>query len=72
VFPGVQRLGSHSQLRTLAEVYACADSNEKFVKDFIAAWTKVMDLDRFGARSETRSEIPPGSSAETWDKAITT
>jgi len=47
VFPGVQRLGSHSQLRTLAEVYACADSNEKFVKDFIAAWTKVMDLDRF-------------------------
>ena len=39
--------GSHSQLRALAEVYACADSNEKFVKDFIAAWTKVMDLDRF-------------------------
>ncbi|MFI5015459.1 MAG: catalase/peroxidase HPI, partial [Hyphomicrobiales bacterium] len=39
--------GSHSQLRALAEVYACADSNEKFVKDFVAAWTKVMDLDRF-------------------------
>ena len=39
--------GSHSQLRALAEVYACADSNEKFVKDFIAAWTKVMGLDRF-------------------------
>jgi len=39
--------GSHSQLRALAEVYACADSQEKFVKDFVAAWTKVMDLDRF-------------------------
>jgi catalase-peroxidase len=39
--------GSHSQLRALAEVYACADSAEKFVKDFVAAWTKVMDLDRF-------------------------
>ena len=39
--------GSHSQLRALAEVYACADSNEKFVKDFVAAWSKVMDLDRF-------------------------
>ena len=39
--------GSHSQLRALAEVYACADSEEKFVKDFVAAWTKVMNLDRF-------------------------
>jgi catalase-peroxidase len=39
--------GSHSQLRALAEVYASADSKEKFVKDFVAAWTKVMDLDRF-------------------------
>ncbi len=39
--------GSHSQLRALAEVYAYADSQEKFVKDFVAAWTKVMDLDRF-------------------------
>jgi catalase-peroxidase len=39
--------GSHSQLRALAEVYACADSEEKFVKDFVAAWTKVMHLDRF-------------------------
>ena len=35
--------GSHSQLRALAEVYACADSKEKFVKDFVAAWTKVMN-----------------------------
>jgi catalase-peroxidase len=39
--------GSHSQLRALAEVYACADSKEKFVKDFVAAWSKVMNLDRF-------------------------
>src|SRR5216684_7896990 len=39
--------GSDSQLRALAEVYACADSSEKFVKDFVAAWTKVMNLDRF-------------------------
>jgi catalase-peroxidase len=39
--------GSNSQLRALAEVYACADSKEKFVKDFVAAWNKVMDLDRF-------------------------
>jgi len=39
--------GSHSQLRALAEVYACNDSREKFVKDFVAAWNKVMNLDRF-------------------------
>jgi catalase-peroxidase len=39
--------GSHSQLRALAEVYASADSKEKFVNDFVAAWTKVMNLDRF-------------------------
>jgi len=39
--------GSHSELRALAEVYACADSREKFVKDFAAAWAKVMELDRF-------------------------
>ena len=39
--------GSHSQLRALAEVYACADSKEKFVKDFVAAWAKVMENDRF-------------------------
>jgi len=39
--------GSHSQLRALAEVYACVDSKEKFVKDFVAAWTKVMNADRF-------------------------
>jgi catalase-peroxidase len=39
--------GSHSQLRALAEVYACDDSQEKFVRDFVAAWNKVMNLDRF-------------------------
>ncbi len=39
--------GSHAQLRALAEVYACGDSKKKFVKDFVAAWTKVMKADRF-------------------------
>jgi catalase-peroxidase len=39
--------GSHAQLRALAEVYACAGSEEKFVNDYVAAWSKVMNLDRF-------------------------
>ena len=39
--------GSNSQLRALAEVYACRDSQEKFLRDFVAVWTKVMNLDRF-------------------------
>ena len=39
--------GSNSQLRAIAEVYACGDSTHKFVADFVAAWTKVMNLDRF-------------------------
>jgi catalase-peroxidase len=39
--------GSNSELRALAEVYACEDSKELFVKDFIATWNKVMNLDRF-------------------------
>ena len=39
--------GSNSQLRALAEVYACKDSSKKFVKDFISAWAKVMNADRF-------------------------
>ena len=39
--------GSNSELRAIAEVYGCADGEEKFVKDFAAAWTKVMNLDRF-------------------------
>src|SRR6185436_8442003 len=39
--------GSNSQLRALAEVYACSDSQKSFVRDFVAAWNKVMNLDRF-------------------------
>ena len=39
--------GSNSQLRALSEVYASADAGEKFVQDFVAAWTKVMNADRF-------------------------
>jgi catalase-peroxidase len=42
--------GSNSELRALAEVYACDDAKEKFVKDFVAAWNKVMTLDRFDLR----------------------
>jgi catalase-peroxidase len=39
--------GSNSQLRALAEVYGCSDAKQKFVDDFVAAWNKVMNLDRF-------------------------
>jgi catalase-peroxidase len=39
--------GSHSELRALSEVYASADAEKKFVQDFVAAWSKVMELDRF-------------------------
>ena len=39
--------GSHAELRAIAELYAGADAKDKFVKDFVAAWTKVMNLDRF-------------------------
>jgi catalase-peroxidase len=39
--------GSHAQLRAFAEVYAGADAKEKFAKDFVAAWNKVMNADRF-------------------------
>jgi catalase-peroxidase len=39
--------GSHSQLRAFAEVYACVDAGEKFARDFVAAWNKVMNADRF-------------------------
>ena len=45
--------GSNSELRALAEVYACEDGKEKFVRDFVATWNKVMDLDRFDVRSVT-------------------
>jgi catalase-peroxidase len=63
--------GSHSQLRALAEVYACSDSKEKFVRDFVAAWTKVMNLDRFDlaknkashadSAKDTKVEVGAGS-----------
>ena len=39
--------GSNSQLRAIAEAYACDDAHQRFVNDFVAAWTKVMNLDRF-------------------------
>lgn len=39
--------GSNSELRALAEVYACSDAQQKFVRDFAAAWSKVMNLDRY-------------------------
>jgi catalase-peroxidase len=39
--------GSNAQLRALAEVYACSDAQQVFVRDFVAAWNKVMNLDRF-------------------------
>src|SRR5205814_1863234 len=49
--------GSHSQLRAFAEVYACTGSREKFVKDFAAAWNKVMNLDRYDvARSSEKTK----------------
>jgi catalase-peroxidase len=47
--------GSNSELRALAEVYACNDSKEKFVKDFAAAWAKVMNLDRYDILGATRA-----------------
>ena len=53
--------GSNSQLRAIAEVYACADSKEKFAKDFVAAWDKVMNLDRFDLASR---EQPVAMAAE--------
>ncbi|HTV53281.1 MAG TPA: catalase/peroxidase HPI [Terriglobia bacterium] len=46
--------GSNSELRALTEVYACADAQEKFVRDFVAAWTKVMNLDRFDLAEDQR------------------
>jgi catalase-peroxidase len=47
--------GSNSQLRALAEVYASEDAEQKFVNDFVAAWTKVMNLDRFDLEPAVRS-----------------
>lgn len=45
--------GSNSELRAIAEVYGCHDSKDKFIKDFVSAWTKVMNLDRFDISTET-------------------
>ncbi|MBS0528877.1 MAG: catalase/peroxidase HPI [Proteobacteria bacterium] len=47
--------GSHSQLRAFAEVYACSDSRQKFANDFVAAWTKVMNADRFDLASHAKT-----------------
>ena len=54
--------GAHSQLRALAEVYASDDAKEKFVRDFVAAWDKVMNLDRYdlvkkGKADTTREQV---------------
>jgi catalase-peroxidase len=51
--------GSNSELRALAEVYACDDAREKFVRDFVAAWDKVMNLDRFDLHTSRRAPSPP-------------
>ncbi len=50
--------GAHSQLRALAEVYASDDAREKFVRDFVAAWNKVMNLDRYDLLAKARAERP--------------
>jgi catalase-peroxidase len=47
--------GSNAQLRALSEIYAAADAGEKFVRDFVAAWTKVMNADRFDLHASARA-----------------
>ena len=49
--------GSNSELRALAEVYACDDTKDKFIKDFVAAWSKVMNLGRFDLASSTANQM---------------
>jgi catalase-peroxidase len=61
--------GSNSQLRAIAEVYACSDSQEKFVKDFVAAWSKVMNLDRFDL-ARSRKKTPGKDSGVRRGKAV--
>ena len=56
--------GSNSQLRAIAEVYAADDAGEKLVADFVAAWTKVMHLDRFDVRSRARRHSRRGTSRD--------
>lgn len=53
--------GSNSQLRAIAEVYASGDAKEKFVQDFVAAWNKVMNLDRFDLDSDTQRGVKTAS-----------
>jgi catalase-peroxidase len=55
--------GSNSELRALAEVYACDDAREKFVRDFVAAWEKVMNLDRFDLGSPRERSAFAGRAA---------
>ena len=55
--------GAHSQLRALAEVYAGGDAKEKFVRDFVAAWSKVMNLDRFDLLAQARNGRQPAAAA---------
>lgn len=55
--------GSHSQLRAIAEVYACDDAKEKFVRDFVAAWNKVMNLDRFDLVAQGGGAQPRAAAA---------
>jgi catalase-peroxidase len=66
--------GSNSQLRALAEVYGCEDSQEKFLRDFVAAWNKVMNLDRFDlphlARRELAATEPRFEQAKMRDMAV--
>src|SRR5581483_7031518 len=55
--------GSNSQLRAIAEVYACDDAKEKFVRDFVAAWNKVMNLDRYDLVAQGRGARPLAATA---------
>jgi catalase-peroxidase len=55
--------GSNSQLRALAEVYACDDAKETFVRDFVAAWNKVMNLDRFDLAAQDSRRTPASGRA---------
>ncbi|RJQ79798.1 MAG: catalase/peroxidase HPI [Desulfobacteraceae bacterium] len=56
--------GSHSQLRALAEVYGCEDSQEKFLHDFVAAWSKVMNLDRFDLAGASKAMFEKADKAK--------
>jgi catalase-peroxidase len=55
--------GAHSQLRALGEVYASDDAKEKFVRDFVAAWNKVMNLDRYDLLAQARNGHKRGAAA---------